>query len=251
MRDPGANPMDRRAILTGALAGTAIAALGTTSLSAACSSPSESAANPTGPNTIIMAHELPPLPYSQDALAPHISDKTLSFHYGKHHKAYVDNLNVLLKDMPDLAALSLDDLIKKTAGDAAKTGVFNNAAQVWNHTFYWKSMSPKGGGKPTGKVLDMLNAAWGDFDKFKEAFTNAGKAQFGSGWVWLVLDGGKLTVEKTPNADTPMAKGKKCLLTMDVWEHAYYLDYQNKRPDYIAVFLDKLVNWEFAAANMS
>ncbi|HUR28579.1 MAG TPA: superoxide dismutase [Planctomycetota bacterium] len=197
-----------------------------------------------------MAHELPPLPYSNDALAPHISANTLNFHHGKHHKGYVDNLNGLLKDMPDLAALSLEDLIKKVAGDAGKTGVFNNAAQIWNHTFYWKSMAPKGGGKPTGKVLDMLNSSFGDYDKFKEQFTNAGKSQFGSGWAWLVLDGGKLVVEKTPNADTPMARGKKCLLTMDVWEHAYYLDYQNRRPDYITTFLDKLVNWEFAAANL-
>ncbi|HTF88401.1 MAG TPA: superoxide dismutase [Planctomycetota bacterium] len=197
-----------------------------------------------------MAHELPPLPYSNDALAPHISANTLSFHYGKHHKAYVDNLNGLLKDMPDLAALSLEELIKKTAGDAAKSGVFNNAAQVWNHTFYWSSMAPKGGGQPKGKLLDLIGTSFGGYDKFKDAFSTAGKTQFGSGWAWLVLDGGKLTVEKTSNADTPMARGKKCLLTMDVWEHAYYLDYQNKRPDYISVFLDKLVNWDFAAANM-
>jgi Fe-Mn family superoxide dismutase len=251
MSNPGANPMDRRAILTGALAGTAIAALGTPSFSVGSSPASErSASTPTpDPNSIIMAHELPALPYSNDALAPHISANTIGFHYGKHHKAYVDNLNGLLKDMPDLAALSLDDLIKKTAGDSAKTGVFNNAAQVWNHTFYWKSMSPKGGGKPTGKLLDLIGSSFGDFDKFKEAFSTAGKTQFGSGWAWLVLDAGKLTVEKTANADTPMARGKKCLITMDVWEHAYYLDYQNKRPDYINVFLDKLVNWEFALAN--
>ncbi len=249
MSDLGPNQMDRRAILTGALAGTAIAALGTPTFSTEPSPVSESAALHSISN-IIMPHELPPLPYSNDALAPNISANTISFHYGKHHKAYVDNLNGLLKDMPDLAALSLEDLIKKTAGDAAKTGVFNNAAQVWNHTFYWKSMSPKGGGQPKGKLLDMITASFGGYDKFKDAFSTAGKTQFGSGWAWLVLDGGKLTVEKTPNAETPMAKGKKCLITMDVWEHAYYLDFQNKRPDYITTFLDKLVNWDFALANL-
>ena len=197
-----------------------------------------------------MAHELPPLPYADNALDPIITAKTIGFHYGKHHKAYVDNLNGLLKDMPDLAALSLEDLIKKTAGDAAKAGVFNNAAQIWNHTFYWKSMAAKGGGQPTGKLLDLIGTSFGGYDKFKDAFATAGKTQFGSGWAWLVLDGGKLTVEKTANADTPMARGKKCLITMDVWEHAYYLDFQNRRPDYITAFLDKLVNWEFAAANL-
>ena len=194
--------------------------------------------------------QLPALPYADDALAPHISKNTMGFHYGKHHKAYVDNLNALAKDAPDLAAMKLEDIVKKFAGDAAKAPVFNNAAQAWNHDFYWKSMKPKGGGQPTGKLLEMINKSFGDFAKFKESFTTAGKGQFGSGWAWLVLDGDKLVVTKTGNADTPMAQGKKCLLTMDVWEHAYYLDYQNKRPDYIAAFLDNLVNWEFAAANL-
>ncbi|MCE9593849.1 MAG: superoxide dismutase [Planctomycetes bacterium] len=197
-----------------------------------------------------MAHELPPLPYADTALDPVISAKTLSFHYGKHHKAYVDNLNGLLKDLPDLAALSLDDLIKKVAGDTSKAGVFNNAAQIWNHTFYWKSLSPKGGGKPTGKLLDKINTSFGDYDKFKEALATAAKTQFGSGWAWLVANGDKLEIVKTPNAETPMTQGKKCLLTIDVWEHAYYLDYQNKRPDYITAVIEKLLNWEFAAANL-
>jgi len=195
-------------------------------------------------------YALPPLPYKEDALAPAISANTLGFHYGKHHKTYVDNLNGLLKDTPDLAGLSLEDLIKKTASDTAKAGHFNNAAQVWNHTFYWNSMRPKGGGAPTGKMLELVNASFGDYGKFKEAFLTAAKTQFGSGWVWLVLDGSKLVVDKTGNADTPMARGKKCLLTCDVWEHAYYLDYQNKRPDYVTAFLDSLLNWEFALQMM-
>ena len=189
---------------------------------------------------------LPPLPYKEDALAPVISGNTLSFHYGKHHKGYVDSLNLLMKDAPDLAALSLEDLIKKTSGDAAKASHFNNAAQVWNHTFYWNSMRPRGGGQPTGMMLELVNASFGDYGKFREAFLNAGKTQFGSGWVWLVLDGSKLAVDKTGNADTPLARGKKCLLTCDVWEHAYYLDYQNRRSDYVTAFLDSLVNWDFA-----
>ena len=250
MTEPGASPLDRRMVLGGALAGTALAALGTPSFSAVLPPASWSAASPTDSNNPIMVHELPPLPYADNALAPSISSNTIGFHYGKHHKAYVDNLNGLLKDAPDLAALSLEDLIKKVVGDTSKAGMFNNAAQVWNHTFYWKSMSPKGGGQPTGKLLDLIGTSFGGFDKFKDAFATAGKTQFGSGWAWLVLDGGKLTVEKSANADTPMARGKKCLLTMDVWEHAYYLDYQNRRPDYITTFLDKLVNWEFAAANL-
>ncbi len=250
MTDFASKSLDRRAVLGGALAGTAILALGPPTFSAVSLPAGESAAPPLDPHFKAMAHELPPLPYADNALAPTISSNTMGFHYGKHHKAYVDNLNGLLKDAPDLAALSLDDLIKKVAGDAGKAGIFNNAAQVWNHTFYWKSMSPKGGGQPTGKLLDLIGTSFGGYDKFKDAFATAGKTQFGSGWAWLVLDNGKLSVEKTANADTPMARGKKCLLTMDVWEHAYYLDFQNRRPDYITAFLDKLVNWEFAAQNL-
>jgi superoxide dismutase, Fe-Mn family len=197
-----------------------------------------------------MPHELPPLPYKEDALAPLLSANTLGFHYGKHHKGYVDNLNGLLKDAPDLASLTLEQLVQKTAGDAAKASLFNNAAQIWNHTFYWNSMRPKGGGAPTGKMLELVNASFGDYGKFKEGFLAAAKGQFGSGWAWLVLDGNKLAIEKTSNADTPMARSKECLLTCDVWEHAYYLDYQNKRPDYVTAFLDGLLNWEFAEKNL-
>lgn len=197
-----------------------------------------------------MEFVLPPLPYAEDALEPHISAKTLSFHYGKHHKAYVTKLNELVKDT-DLAKLSLEEVIKKTAGDTQKAGVFNNAAQVWNHTFYWHSMKQGGGGAPKGQIAEKINKDFGGFDKFKEEFKNAGATQFGSGWAWLVLDGGKLKVTKTPNADLPMVHGQTALLTMDVWEHAYYLDYQNRRPDYITTFLDKLVNWDFAEANLA
>jgi Fe-Mn family superoxide dismutase len=202
------------------------------------------------PTSQAAVHSLPPLPWADDALAPVISAQTIGFHYGKHHKGYLDALNGLLKDAPDLAKLSLADLTRKVAGDASKASLFNNAAQVWNHTFYWESMRPKGGGPPSGKLAELLNASFGDFAKFKEAFVTAGKTQFGSGWVWLVLDGGKLAIEKTGNADTPMAHGKQCLLTCDVWEHAYYLDYQNRRVDYVTAFLDSLVNWDFALKNL-
>jgi len=196
-----------------------------------------------------MTFTLPPLPYDQNALEPHISANTLSFHYGKHHQAYVTNLNNLVKDTP-LATASLEDVIKESAKDTAKAGIFNNAAQVWNHTFYWNSMKPNGGGKPTGKIAQKIEADFGGYDKFVEAFKQAGATQFGSGWAWLVLDGDKLKVTKTGNADLPMVHGQKALLTMDVWEHAYYLDYQNRRPDYITTFLDKLVNWDFAEKNL-
>ena len=197
-----------------------------------------------------MTITLPPLPYEQNALEPHISANTLSFHYGKHHQAYVTNLNNLIKDNADFNKLSLEEIILKSVGDNAKAGIFNNAAQVWNHTFYWNSMKPNGGGTPTGALAEKITKDFGSFDAFKEAFKTAGATQFGSGWAWLVNDKGTLKVTKTPNADLPMVHGQTALLTMDVWEHAYYLDYQNKRPDYISVFLDKLVNWEFAEANL-
>jgi superoxide dismutase, Fe-Mn family len=196
-----------------------------------------------------MPFTLPELPYSQDALAPYISANTLSFHYGKHHQAYVTKLNELVKDN-DLAKLSLEEVIMKTAGDASKAVVFNNAAQIWNHTFYWHSMKPGGGGAPKGVLADKISKDLGGFDAFKEAFKNAGATQFGSGWAWLVLEKGTLKVTKTPNADLPMVHGQTALLTMDVWEHAYYIDYQNRRPDYITTFLDKLVNWDYAEANL-
>jgi Fe-Mn family superoxide dismutase len=191
-----------------------------------------------------MAFTLPELPYSKDALAPHISAETLEYHHGKHHKAYVDNLNKLLDGKPE-AGKSLEDVIMSAEG-----GVFNNAAQVWNHTFYWSSMKPKGGGQPTGDLAAAITRDFGSFDKFKEEFTQAGITQFGSGWAWLVLEGGKLKVTKTPNADLPMKHGQKALLTMDVWEHAYYIDYRNARPKYIETFLTSLANWDFASENL-
>jgi len=196
-----------------------------------------------------MSFTLPPLPYAQNALEPHISANTLSFHYGKHHQTYVTNLNNLVKDTA-LAGASLEDVIKESAKDTTKAGIFNNAAQVWNHTFYWNSMKPNGGGAPKGDLAKMIDKDFGSLDKFKEAFKQAGTTQFGSGWAWLVLDNGTLKVTKTGNADLPMVHGQKALLTMDVWEHAYYLDYQNRRPDYITTFLDKLVNWDFAEKNL-
>jgi len=197
-----------------------------------------------------MAFELPALPYPNNALEPHMSARTLEFHHGKHHQAYVTNLNNLVKDSP-MASQSLEQIIKATAKDESKAGIFNNAAQVWNHTFFWNSMKPNGGGAPSGQVAERINSAFGGFDKFKEQFKQAGATQFGSGWAWLVLDGGQLRVTKTANAVNPMAQGQTALLTCDVWEHAYYLDYQNRRPDFIQTFLDKLVNWEFVASNLS
>jgi len=205
------------------------------------STPATAAA--TGPFT------LPPLPWKDDALAPLVSAQTISFHYGKHHKAYVDNLNNLVKGKP-FETMSLEDVIKASAKDSAAQGVFNNSAQVWNHTFFWSSMRPGGGGQPAGKLLEKITADFGSFDAFKTQFADAAKTQFGSGWAWLVLDGGKLKVVKTPNAETPLTGSAKPLLTCDVWEHAYYLDYQNRRPDYVATFLDKLANWDFAAKNL-
>jgi Fe-Mn family superoxide dismutase len=196
-----------------------------------------------------MSFELPPLPYDQKALEPHISANTLSFHYGKHHQTYVNNLNGLVKDSP-MAGKSLEEIIEATAGKADQAGVFNNAAQVWNHTFYWNSMTPGGGGKPSGEIAAKIDSDLGGYDKFVEAFKTAGATQFGSGWAWLVLDGGKLKVTKTANADLPLAHGQKPVITMDVWEHAYYLDYQNARPDYIQVYLDSLINWDFANQNL-
>ncbi|HOT82404.1 MAG: superoxide dismutase [Defluviicoccus sp.] len=197
-----------------------------------------------------MAFELPPLPYAKDALAPHISANTLDFHHGKHHNAYVTNLNNLTKDTP-LASESLEGVIRAVAGDASKAGVFNNAAQVWNHTFYWNCMKPGGGGQPSAAVASALVSAFGSFEKFKEEFKNACVTQFGSGWGWLVVADGALKISKTANADLPLAHGQTALLTCDVWEHAYYLDYQNRRPDYVQVFLDNLVNWDFVAQNLS
>jgi superoxide dismutase, Fe-Mn family len=196
-----------------------------------------------------MAYELPPLPYAYDALEPYISKSTLEFHHDKHHAAYVSKYNDAVKGT-DHDNKPIEAVIKTIAGDASMQGVFNNAAQAWNHTFYWNSIKPGGGGTPSGDLAQKIEADFGSFEKFAEAFKNAGATQFGSGWAWLVLDGGTLKVTKTLNADNPLTAGQVPLLTMDVWEHAYYLDYQNKRPDYIETFLTKLVNWDFAASNL-
>jgi superoxide dismutase, Fe-Mn family len=196
-----------------------------------------------------MAINLPELPYAKDALAPYISANTLEFHQGKHHKTYLDNLSKLIAGT-DLEAKSLEEIIKIAAKDPAKAGIFNNAAQSWNHSFYWKCLKPQGGGAPTGAIAAKINATFGSHDKFVEELKNAGTTQFGSGWAWLVVDGSDLKITKTPNADTPLAHGQKALLTIDVWEHAYYLDYQNRRPDYLAAVIQNLINWDFVNANL-
>lgn len=191
-----------------------------------------------------MTFTLPPLPYAKNALAPHISEETLEYHYGKHHQAYVTNLNKLVADT-DFANMKLEDVIKKSSG-----GIFNNAAQVWNHTFYWHCLSPKGGDEPSGKVADAINKKFESFAKFKEQFTQTAISTFGSGWAWLVKDkDGELNIVSTSNAGTPMTEGSKALLTCDVWEHAYYIDYRNARPEYLNAFW-KLVNWEFVSNNL-
>ncbi len=197
-----------------------------------------------------MAIELPSLPYEATALEPYISANTLSFHHGKHHQAYVTNTNNLIKGT-DLENASLESLIMASANNAEKAGLFNNAAQVWNHTFYWNCMKKNGGGAPTGAIAAKIAEDFGSYEAFVDAFKVAGLTQFGSGWAWLVLEAGKLKIMKTPNADTPMAHGVKALLTVDVWEHAYYLDFQNKRPDYLDTFLKHLINWDFVNANLA
>lgn len=195
-----------------------------------------------------MTFELPKLPYANDALEPYYSANTFSYHHAKHHNAYVVNLNNLIKDT-DFAGKSLVEIVK--ASDGTNAGVFNNSAQIWNHTFFWHSMKPNGGGTPTGAIADKITSDFGSYEKFVEEFKAAGATQFGSGWAWLVLGtDGKLKVTKTPNAETPFTKGDKPILTIDVWEHAYYLDYQNLRPKFIETFLEKLVNWDFANSNL-
>lgn len=191
-----------------------------------------------------MEHKLPTLPYALDALQPHLSKETLEFHYGKHHQTYVTNLNNLIKGT-EFADLSLEEIIKKSSG-----GMFNNAAQVWNHTFYWNGLSPQGGGQPTGKLAEAINQSFGNFDKFKEEFTKTAINTFGSGWAWLVKNtDGKLALVSTSNAATPMTSGATALLTCDVWEHAYYIDYRNARAKYVEAFWN-LVNWESVAKNL-
>ena len=194
-------------------------------------------------------HVLPPLPYAENALDPVISANAIGFHYGKHHKGYVDTLNKLIAGT-ELANLSLEKLIAETAGKADKAAIFNNAAQTWNHTFYWRSLKAKGGGEPPAALKQMIDASFGNLDACKKELATAATAQFGSGWAWLVLDAGMLKVLKTGNAGTPLTKGITPLLALDVWEHAYYLDYQNRRMDYVNAVLDKLINWGFAADNL-
>ena len=191
-----------------------------------------------------MAHTLPPLPFEQDALAPHISKETFEYHYGKHHQAYVTNLNNLIPGT-EFENLPLEEIIKKSSG-----GVYNNAAQIWNHTFFWNSLKPNGGGAPTGKLADAINAKWGSFDAFKEAFTKSAVGNFGSSWTWLVKKAdGSVDIVNTGAAGTPLTTGDTALLTIDLWEHAYYIDYRNARPKFVETFLTHLANWDFAAKN--
>ena len=198
-----------------------------------------------------MTFTLPPLPYAKDALAPHISANTFDFHHGKHHNAYVVKLNELVAGT-EFEKASLEEIILASSKDASKAALFNNAAQHWNHSFFWHCLKPNGGGKPTGALAAAIESDLGGYDKFAADFKAAALAQFGSGWAWLVKDAaGKLKITKTPNADLPLAHGETAILTCDVWEHAYYLDFQNRRPDFVQTVLDKLVNWEFAAANFA
>jgi Fe-Mn family superoxide dismutase len=192
-----------------------------------------------------MEHKLPALPYAMDALAPHISKETFEFHYGKHHQAYVNNLNNLIKGT-EFENAALEDIIKKSSG-----GIFNNSAQVWNHTFFWNSMKPGGGGKPAGALAAAIDKKWGSYDAFKEAFTKSAVGNFGSGWTWLVKKGdSSVDIVNTSNAATPLTTADKALVTIDVWEHAYYIDYRNARPKFVETFLNSLVNWDFAAKNL-
>ncbi len=249
--------MDRRTFLITTGMGAAAAASGLVACGGRVPSTATSAANgsvaslPTTEETNkeknVMTIELPKLPYDLSALEPHISRENLELHYGKHHNAYVTNLNKLIAEGKADGASSLEQIIV-AAPDGA---VFNNAAQVWNHTFYWNSMKPSGGGAPTGDVAAALTRDFGSIDEFKRQFTEAAISQFGSGWAWLVMKGGKLQVTKTANADLPLKHGETALLTCDVWEHAYYPTYKNLRPKYTEVFLDSLVNWEFVAKNLA
>ena len=196
-----------------------------------------------------MSFELPSLPYANDALAPYMSAETLDFHHGKHHQTYVTNLNNLLKDN-ELHGASLDDIVIKSSKDASMAGIFNNAGQHWNHILFWQCMKPNGGGSIPSELETRLNSDFGSIDQFKEAFIQAGTTQFGSGWAWLAINNGKLVVTKSANASNPLVDGMKPILGCDVWEHSYYIDYRNKRPDYLKAFLDSLVNWEFVASQL-
>ena len=196
-----------------------------------------------------MSFELPSLPYANDALAPYMSSETLDFHHGKHHQTYVTNLNNLLKDH-ELQSSSLEDIVVKSSKDASMAGIFNNAGQHWNHILFWQCMKPNGGGSIPSELEGRLNSDFGSVEQFKEAFIQAGTTQFGSGWAWLAIDNGKLVVTKSPNASNPLVDGMKPILGCDVWEHSYYIDYRNKRPDYLKAFLESLVNWEFVASQL-
>ena len=196
-----------------------------------------------------MSFELPSLPYANDALAPYMSAETLEFHHGKHHQTYVTNLNNLLKDN-ELQGASLEDIVVKSSKDTSMAGIFNNAGQHWNHILFWQCMKPNGGGSIPSELEARLNSDFGSVDQFKEAFIQAGTTQFGSGWAWLAIDNGKLVVTKSANASNPLVDGMKPILGCDVWEHSYYIDYRNKRPDYLKAFLDSLVNWEFVASQL-
>ncbi len=197
-----------------------------------------------------MAFTLPTLPYAKNALVPYISEQTIDFHYGKHHQTYVTNLNNLVQASVN-EEKTLEELIQMSFSKPDMTGVFNNAAQVWNHTFFWNCMKPNGGGLPTDLIAEKINAAFGSYEKFAAEFKQAALTQFGSGWAWLVQEGDAIKITKTANADLPMVHGQSALLTCDVWEHAYYLDYQNRRADFVQTFLDNLVNWDFVNANLA
>jgi Fe-Mn family superoxide dismutase len=196
-----------------------------------------------------MTFELPSLPYASDALAPYMSSETLDFHHGKHHQTYVTNLNNLVKDS-DMQEASLEDIVIKSSKDASMAGIFNNAGQHWNHILFWQCMKPNGGGAMPSELEKRISSDFGSVDQFKEAFVQAGTTQFGSGWAWLAIDNGKLVVTKSANASNPLVEGMKPILGCDVWEHSYYIDYRNKRPDYLKAFLDNLVNWEFVSSHL-
>ena len=239
--------VSRRQVLAGAAAASAVLVVARgVEAAEKGAAPAPVAASPAAKGPLA----LPPLPYAPDALAPVISANTLSFHHGKHHQAYVDKANELLAGS-DLASKPLEEIVKAAAADPAKTALFNNAAQAYNHAFYWKCLKPGGGGEPTGKLAEAIKRDFGSTDELRKRLLDAAVTQFGSGWAWLVVgSGGKLEVTKTPNAETPIVKGLKPLLTLDVWEHAYYLDWQNRRKDHIQAVVEKLINWEFASANL-
>lgn len=256
--------VNRRQFLTGTVAGTALLAAGTIGVPSVLHAVSNNKKEmpPVAPSVDLLyktpwgspagsgtaPFNLPPLPYAQDALAPYISAETIGFHYGKHHQGYINKINGQVKNT-NFVGKFLGEIIKKTAGNPDTAAIFNNAAQAWNHAFYWQSMTPGGGGEPSADLAKKIESDFGNYGNFKNAFAAAAATQFGSGWAWLVMESGSLKIVKTANADTPLAHSQVPILTIDVWEHAYYVDYRNRRKDYIAAYLDHLVNWEFAAKN--